>query len=83
MGPVSLTYTWSPTHEVAEVDGAEASEGNEAAAVGGHDGGHDEVDGGKAFAAVPAAVGDGNRVVVVVAGAGHNNLEAVEMASEK
>ena len=77
MGPVSLTYTWSPTHEVAEVDGAEASEGNEAAAVGGHDG----VDGDKAFAVV-AAVGDGNRVVVV-AGAGHNNLEAVEMASEK
>ena len=75
LGPVSLTYIWFPPHEVAEVDGVEAFEGNEVAAVGGHDG----VDGDKAFAVVP----DGNRAVVVVEQAGHNNLEAVEMASEK
>ena len=51
-----------PQHEVVEVDGVGASEGNEVAAVGGHDG----VDGDKAFAAVPGGVGDGNRAVVVV-----------------
>ena len=79
LGPVSLTYTWFPPHEVAEVDGVEAFEGNEVAAVGGHDG----VDGDKALAVVPDGVGDGNRAVVVVEWAGHNNLEAVEMASEK